>query len=208
MRRTLQLTVPIVLVLLSLVLGACQPVRPLAELPAGTAAPRRVSGEVYMAVPEWGDINLVDMFDFHEVDPKTHAAQGYWNWRIYSPTPQAPDQKSGWRGLDSDVKYVIFGKDIPGADPATVVVITQITRQQGWGYGAAGDYAYYWLRDSGQPDGAGDQWGMRYYKLDPWTEFYPANDPPPVAYFDVKAMQADDPVLPITSNMGDIKIAQ
>lgn len=160
-------------------------------------------GDIHFLVPAWGNIAISIHFDVHEIDPQTHAANGPVNWTIYSPTPQ--EGGTGWRGVDSQVKYALFGAEIPGADPDTVVLITQITAQRGWGQGEPGEYAYFWFKDSGQP--TGDQWGNVSYKVDPWTEFYPADDPPSVAdYITVEQLKQNDPTLPITVEMGDVQI--
>lgn len=186
------------LLLVALILSACQPIRPL-------PTPHTAKGDIQFMVPTWGDIAISISFAVREVDPTTHTAVGPLNWRIFSPTPQ--EGGAGWRGIDSQVKYAIFGKDIPGADPNTVVIITQITAQRGWGQGEPGSYAYFWLKDSGQPAGQGDQWGMVYYKVDPWTEFFPENDPPALDhYITVEEMQQQDAALPITVEMGDVVI--
>lgn len=166
-----------------------------------------VKGEIHFMVPAWGNIAMSLNFDLYEANPTTHQAAGTFNWRIFSPTPQ--EGGTGWKGVDSQVRYAIFGKDIKDADPNSVVVITQITSHSGWGQGEPGSYAYFWLKDSGLPDGQGDQWGMLSYKVDPWTEFFPENDPPAVDhYITLEEMQQRDPALPINVEMGDIVIAQ
>lgn len=188
-------------VLLSLVLSACQPIQPI------TGAPQRtVKGDLYFMVPEWGDIAISIHVDVHEVNPTTHAARGPVNWSIYSFTPQ---DGGNWRVLESQAKYAIFGAEIPGAETDTVVLITQITAKRGWGQGEPGEYAYFWFKDSGQPEGKGDQWGDVVYKLDPWTEFFPENDPPSVAnYITVEQMKQSSSNLPITIEMGDVQITE
>ena len=162
-----------------------------------------LQGDIHFMVPAWGNIAISIHLDVSQVDPTTHAASGPVNWTIYSPTPQ--EGGTGWRGIDSQAKYALFGAEIPGADPDTVVLIMQITAQRGWGQGKPGEYAYFWFKDSGQP--TGDQWGNISYKVDPWIEFYPADDPPSVAdYITVEQLKQNDPALPITVEMGDVQI--
>jgi hypothetical protein len=143
--------------------------------------------------------------DVTETDPQTHAAAGTVNWRNFQPNP--PAGEGYWKEVESDAKYIFFGSDDDSGDPNTVVLITQIKSKDGWGLGEPGEYAYFWLRDG--DDGEPDQWGMRYYSLDPWAEFFPAGEPPVEAgYFTVDEMQADDPVLPLDFEIGDVEITQ
>lgn len=188
------------LLLVALILSACQPIQPTATAESPTA-----KGDIHFTVPAWGELAISIHFDVHQIDLATHSASGPVNWVIYSPTLQ--EGGTGWRSIDSQAKYVLLGADIPGADPDTVVVISQITVRRGWGQGEAGEYAYFWFKDSGQADGKGDQWGNISYKVDPWTEFYPADDPPSVAdYITVEQLKQNDPTLPITVEMGDVQI--
>lgn len=202
MKRVNVLTLLAMLAVAGMVFGGCQPVRPVTEL----SAQRQVNGEIYLpGVPQWGGVTVALRFAFTEVNPKTHEATGYISWRNYQPQP--PKGEAYWKLVDSDVRYVFFGADAPNGDSNTVVVITQIKAKTGWGQGQPGDYAYFWFRDGGK--GGADQWGMRYYKLDPWTEFYPAEQSPVTAgYFTMKAMQADSPVLPLNVEAGDLTIVQ
>jgi len=172
--------------------------------PAESAAKMyAVNGDIHFMVPAWGNLAISFHADVQEINPTTHEAQGAVNWVIYSPTPQ--DGGSGWRVLESQAKYAIFGAEIPGADPDTVVLITQITAHNGWGQGKPGEYAYFWLKDGGKT--AADQWGDVSYKLDPWTEYFPANEPPSVAnYITVEQLKKNSPVMPITVELGDVQI--
>lgn len=189
-------------VLLSLVFSACQPIQPATSAPL-----RAVKGDIYAMVPEWGNIAISLHVDVRQINPATHAASGSVNWSIYSFTPQ---EGGNWRVLASQAKYAIFGAEIPGADPDTVVLITQLTAHSGWGQGVPGEYAYFWLKDSGQADGKGDQWGDVVYKLDPWTEYFPENDPPSLTnYITVEQMQQSSAgVLPLTIEMGNVQITK
>lgn len=195
-------TLPLValVILGSMLCTACQPVRPVAEL----NTPRHVRGDlVFPGVPEWGGIAISMRIDFTEVNPETHEATGLINWHNFQPQP--PAGEAYWKVVDSAVRYAFFGADVANGDPNTVVVITQIKSKEGWGQGIPGEYGYFWFRDGGQ---AGpDQWGMRYYTLDPWYEFFPADKSPVEAgYFTVAEMQANDPVLPLTVESGDLTI--
>jgi uncharacterized protein (TIGR02246 family) len=189
------------LLLVVLLLSACQPVQPL---PAAQDDLRQVSGAIYLpSVPEWGGVAVSFDMDFQEVNPETHEATDYLNWRNFQPQP--PAGEPNWKTVNSDVRYLFFGADEEGGDPNVVVVITQIRSKDGWGQGEPGEYAYFWFRDGGK--NAKDQWGMRYFSFDPWYEFYPAGEPPVEAgYFTLEEMQADDPVLPLTVEVGDFAI--
>ena len=80
MRKFIRTTALMVLALL--VLSACQPL--VLEEAASTRDEnlRRVSGEAYLpAVPEWGGVVISMDVDVAEVDPETHEASGYINWR-------------------------------------------------------------------------------------------------------------------------------
>jgi hypothetical protein len=190
----------ILLLLAALVLSACQPIRPQAV----SGALRHVQGEIFLpGVPQWGGVSVSMRIDFSEVNPTTHEATGFINWRNFQPQP--PSGETYWKVVDSDVRYVFFGVDVANGDPNTVVVITQLKAKEGWGQGEPGEYGYFWFRD-GAEDGT-DQWGMRYYSFDPWYEFYPADKSPVEAgYFTLAEMQADDPVLPLTVEIGGLTI--
>lgn len=163
-----------------------------------------VKGDIHFMVPEWGNLAISFHVDVHEINSATHEASGPVNWSIYSFTPQ---EGGNWRILETQAKYALFGAEIPGADSDTVVLITQITSHNGWGQGEPGEYAYFWLKDSGQPDGKGDQWGDISYKLDPWTEYFPANDPPSVTnYITVEQLKQSSSNLPLHVEMGDVQI--
>lgn len=172
--------------------------------PAEIAAKQyAVKGDFHFMAPAWGNLAISFHIDVHEINPQTHEASGPVNWTIYSPTPQ--EGGSGWRTLESQAKYAIFGAEIPGADPDTVVLITQITAQNGWGQGKPGEYAYFWLKDGGKS--TGDQWGNVSYKLAPWTEYFPANDPPLVAnYITVEQLKKSSSNLPLNVELGDVQI--
>ena len=184
------------------VLVACQPVKPLAE----TVQPRQLQGEIFLpGVEQWGGVAVSLRFDVREVNPETHEAAGFVDWRNFQPQP--PDGEPYWKAVDGDARYIFFGADVPGGDPNTVVVIPQITSKLGWGQGEPGEYGYFWFRDGGETEP--DQWGMRYYSMDPWYEFYPAGQPPiEPGYFTAAEMQADDPVLPLDIEGGNLTISQ
>jgi len=189
-----------------LALSACQPMLLEEEGAAPDENLRRVSGEIYLpGVPQWGGVTISMDFDFAELDPETHEAAGYINW--HNVMPNAEEGMPTWKGVESEVKYVLFGEDFEAGEPNAVVVITQIVSKEGWGQGEPGQYAYFWMRDGAE---AGpDQWGMRYYSFDPFQEFYPEESPPLAeGYFTVEAMQADDPVLPLDVELGDIALVR
>ena len=202
MKRIHVVVVPLLAVSICLGIAACQPVRPLAE----TGAPRRVQGEIFMpGVEPWGGAAVSMRFDVSEVNPETHEATGFVNWRVFQPQP--PAGEAYWKVVDADARYVFLGADEPNGDPNAVVVIPQIKSKEGWGQGVPGEYSYFWFRDGA--DTGPDQWGMRYYSLDPWYEFFPADKSPAEAgYFTVPEMQADDPVLPLDVEGGGLKISQ
>jgi hypothetical protein len=119
--------------------------------------------------------------------------------------PNAEPGTPTWKGGESEARYIFFGEDMEGGEPDAVALITQIVSKEGWGQGEPGEYAYFWFRDG---SGAGpDQWGMRYFSVDPFQEFYPEDSPPfDDGYFAAEEMQADGPVLPLDVELGDIEI--
>lgn len=205
-KRDLVLVALLAIVLLTM--SACQPIAPTDEPGQEAMAPdteqRRVKGEIYLpGEPSWGGVAINTAFDFTEVDPETHEADGYVNWHVLLPDDD-PDTPS-WKGVEAAARYVFFGADVEDGDPAAAVVIAQILSKDGFGQGVPGEYSYFWLRDGGE---AGqDQFGMRYYSLDPWYEFYPEDEPPVEAgYFSVAEMQLDDAALPLDVELGDIEL--
>ncbi len=192
------------LVILVLPLSACQPLLP-AEEAAPDADLRRVQGEIFLpSVPEWGGVTISMDFDFSEVDPDSHKASGYINW--HNVMPGQDEGMPTWKGVESEARYVFFGEDA-GDTVDAVVVIAQITAKDGWGQGEPGEYAYFWMRDGG--DTGPDQWGMRYFSFDPFYEFYPEDSPPVEAgYFTLEDVRAEDPVLPLDVELGEIEIVR
>jgi len=188
-----------------LVLSACQPLLVDEEAMAGANA-RRVHGEIYLpGVPEWGGVVVSMNFDFSEVDPETHEAAGYLNWR--NVMPNAEEGMPTWKGVESEVQYALFGEDFDVGEPDGVVVIAQIVSKEGWGQGEPGQYAYFWMHD-GALIGP-DQWGMKYYSFDPFQEFYPEDSPPiESGYFTLEEMRAESPELPLDIELGDIEIVR
>ena len=186
----------------SVSLAACRPVRPRVEM----ESQRGIQGELHIpGVEPWGGVTVSMDVDVQETDAAAHTASGHVNWRNYQPDP--PEGDTHWRAVDADARYVFFGADEENGDPNAAVVIAQLKRQDGWGQGEPGEYAYFWLRDGGS-EGA-DQWGMRYFSLDPWYEFYPAAAPPVAdGYFTVEEMQADDAVLPLDVEVGGVTITR
>ena len=150
------------LVLAAVVLGACQPVRPLSKLPAG-GKPRSVSGDIMYFVPEWGNLGIAMFVNVEEVDPNTHEAKGSFNWRIVSPEAQEGTHS---RLVDTEAKCILFGKDVVGGNLADVTIVSQITRR-GWGQGEPGEYAFFWIRST--PDG--NQAANLAYQADPGSNF-------------------------------------
>ena len=138
-------------------------------------AHRKITGDFYFeAPPEWGiDLDLWITLNVHELDPITGEAKGNCSWKMYH-------EEMGWRELEADLVSVAFGEH-EGAPAAAFV--SKITSASGWGQGVPGEYAYFWVRDGGTPARRGDQFGINYYSLDPFYEFFPAGDPPDIAYF-------------------------
>jgi hypothetical protein len=185
-----------------MLLAGCQPVRPL----DAATVQRSIHGKALLpGVEAWDGVAVSMDLDVKEVDSQAHTATGPVHWRVFQPNP--PEGDVYWKDVDANAKYVFFGSDEEGGDPNTAVVIAEITNKDGWGQGVPGEYGYFWFRDNGteQPD----QWGMRYYTLDPWYEFFPVGKPPVEGgYFTVAEMQGDDPVLPLDFENGDVTITQ
>ena len=204
MLTTYRTQITICVVLASLLLSGCQPLvlQDSSDLEAEMPALRTVQGEIYLpSVPEWGGTTVTMDFDFAELDPDVHTAAGYINWRNVIPGLAAGEPH--WKAVESEVKYVFFGEDVPGQDPHCFAVLTQITDKQGWGEGQPGDYAYFWFRDG--VDGMADQWGMKYYSFDPFAEFYPAAEAPVgEGYLGVTEALESDPVLPLDVETGGL----
>ncbi len=198
-------TIVLLLVFGTLLCTACQPVQAMPDAQASTPS-RQVQGELYFAsVPEWGGVAISMEIDAVETNAETHEAAGTLNWRNFLPAPG--EGETYWKVVDSQPRYIFFGADVPGADPNTVVILTQIDNKMGWGQGEPGEYGAFWFRDGGAD--ASDQWGNTIYSFDPWYEFYPA-DAPPLAegYFGIERLQEEDPVLPLTAELGNIVITQ
>ena len=189
------------LLLAALILSGCSPIQ---RPPLSGGNLRQASGELYFpGVPEWGGVAVSMLVDFAEIDPETHKATGSITWHNFQPQP--PEGEPYWKAVDSNARYAFFGADVENGDPNTVVVITEINAKEGWGQGEPGEYAYFWFRDGG--DQEPDQWGMRTYSFDPWYEFFPADQPPvEQGYFTLEEMQAEDAVLPLTAELGDLRI--
>lgn len=142
--------------------------------PALAWFPRRITGDIgFTAPPEWGiDLLLWIHFSVYEINPVTHRGWGQCSWMIWN-------EELGWRYLDSRLSCVMFGEH--EGKPAAAFV-SQIVRRMGWGEGEPGEYAYFWVRDGGTPGSEGDQFGINYYSLDPFIEFWPEDEPPPCEY--------------------------
>ena len=170
------------------------------------SARRSIQGKALLpSVETWGGVAVSMDLDVKETDSGAHTATGPVHWRVFQPNP--PAGEAFWKDVDANAQYVFFGSDEEGGDPNTAVVIAEITNKDGWGQGVPGEYGYFWFRDNGaeQPD----QWGMRYYTLDPWYEFFPVGEPPVEGgYFTVEEMQADDSVLPLDFENGYVTITQ
>lgn len=158
---------------------------------AQATAFRRVEGDVaYRSPPEWyidPPLKIWMHYDVQQIG-RSHHVSGQVSWMMYSET-------DGWRYLDSRPTCMVIGEH---EGKPSAVIVTQIVERIGWGWGEPGEYAYFWVRDGGTPGSEGDQWGMAYYSFDPFTEFYPANDPPPCEYF--------TPFLQIAIEGGDLDI--
>lgn len=193
-----------ILAVLPLMVNGCTLAAPDETATDPNANLRQARGEIYLpAIPEWGGVSISMDLSVTEVDPETHAARGHVNWCNIVPNaePGAPT----WKCVKSEARYIFFGEDIARGEMDAVAVISQIGSKEGWGEGEAGQYAYFWLRDGGEANP--DQWGMRYYSLDPFQEFYPQASPPiEGGYFTIAEMQADDPVLPVDVELGDLAL--
>jgi hypothetical protein len=182
MRKQVAIASLLAIVLLFASAGGSSPA--LAE-----SQPKVTGGFTFQSPPVWGiDLDLWFTVNIHELDPVTHEARGHCNWKIYH-------EEMGWRELKARIVSVDFG-EYEGAPAAAFVA--EITSKSGWGQGAPGEYAYFWVRDGGTPGRKGDQFGINYYSLDPFLEFWPDDDPPAGAYF--------DPFLPIDVEAGNLVI--
>ena len=139
---------------------------------AAAASPSaRVTGGIQFSAPDWGNLTIWQQYSVRQVAPDTHAAKGIVNWKIHSPT-------DGWRLIDARATCLAVTDQPDGSK--TAVVVSQLVRVRGWGQGAPGEYARFWVRDGGTPGAAGDQWTSQSYQLEPeWIEFWPADGPAP-----------------------------
>lgn len=162
-----------------------------ANAPAAGSATRAVNGQFGFPSPEsWGvDLWITQDFAVREVDPATHTATGEVNWGVYDVLARQ------WKLIKADAKYIFFDDSGQNA-----LVLAQLTEKRGEGEGEPGEFAAFWVHDSG----AEDQFGMFYYSdFHPdvgFKEFFPADQLPPLEY----ALPAE--VIPVET--GDVVIGQ
>jgi hypothetical protein len=192
------------MLLVTLLAGACQPIVAPTAMEDGSDL-RSVTGELFLAgVPEWGGIGIAFDLAVDEVDAATHEAVGHVNWRNFMPAMEEgmPD----WKVVNAEARYVLFGEDFENGEPGSVIIIAQIVDKAGFGQGEPGEFAYLWFHESGADGGEPALWAMRYHSLDPFLEFFPADQPPAVEYTDLETMIAEDPALPIGTDVGELRI--
>ncbi len=192
------------MLLVTLLVGACQPIVAPTAMEDGSDL-RSVTGELFLAgVPEWGGIGIAFDVAVDEVNAETHEALGHVKWRNFMPAMEegVPD----WKVVDAEARYVLFGEDFENGEPGSAIIIAQIVDKAGFGEGEPGEYAYLWFHDGDAADGEPALWAMRYYSLDPFLEFFPADQPPAVEYTDLETMIAEDPALPIGIDVGNLRI--
>lgn len=188
MRGKRILFIMIVLVLTSLVSGACQPVQPVT---APETAQRTVAGEFGFPSPEtWGvDLWIAQDFDVREVNPTDHSAAGTINWGVYDVALRQ------WKRVQADARYIFFDESGQNA-----VVMAVITGKTGEGEGEPGEYASFWVNDGGAQDRFGIHYYSDYYPEVGFKEFFPADQLPPLEYA--------EPGEVIAVESGDVTIGQ
>ena len=141
----------------------------------------KLTGGIQLSAPGWGDLTIWQQYNVQQVNAVTHAARGIVNWKIYSPN-------DGWRSIDARAICLAVTNQPDGSQ--TAIVVARLISVKGWGGGARGEYARFWLRDGGAPGSAGDQWMMQSYQWDPeWIEFWPADGAAP----DCESFNPDEP---------------
>jgi hypothetical protein len=158
---------------------------------APVSSQRAVNGQFGFPSPRaWGvDLWITQDFAVREVDSATHSAAGKVNWGVYDVLARQ------WKLIKADARYVFFDDGGQNA-----LVLSQITEKGGEGEGEPGEYAAFWVHDSGKQD----QFGMFYYSdFHPdlgFKEFFPADDLPPLEYA--------APAEVIAVEIGDVVIGQ
>ncbi|MFO7633071.1 MAG: hypothetical protein R6W76_11050, partial [Caldilinea sp.] len=152
--------VALLLILTSVVSGACQPVQPL----TGLATPGSISGDLDFAAPDWGLEH--GWFHFNVLAPEEEGAapSGWVRWVELN-------EKQELRYVMADARCVAFSEDGKSA-----VLTVQITDRRGWGDGQAEQWLTLWLHDGGAPGAGADAFA---------TPFWPPQDEDPgCAYVD------------------------
>jgi len=144
---------------------------------------RTVVGLAVFHAPWEGGMDIFIDLDVREVSSDTHRATGPVSWRIWH-------EEWGWREVDAYASCVQIDEEAGEA-----ILVSRIVRKTGWGQGEPGEYAYWWVHDSGE----GDQFAINYYSMDPFYEFFPRGRPPDCECFD----QVEPP---IDFELGDLAI--
>ncbi len=157
MKRSITL---VLVLLLMLVVGA------VGVPPTYAHTQHKITGRVEFPISEWEHgLRIWFYFDVREVNPVDHQAAGAVNWAIYSPT-------QGWRYVSGVPNCAVFRKD------STAVMVVKLREVRGWGAGAPGEFARFWVRDGGKAGPHGDQWGLQSYNEAEFIEFWPPDKAP------------------------------